>query len=230
MKEWEGIFRQLWPVLRMYRPRAAIHKCCRSSCWIKTWPSISAPAITCLMPPFFARLVPRTFPLHLLLVCEEQPDALWSHCCSVPIHWADLGHMAVIFTQENMFLQFFWQDWALPQGSKPSLFSTPLLLQLFDATSLPGCLWRGWGWAITPESFAPELLKIVWPHCKTLHPSQEHPQGPPVCFVSQGSPTHSKWSPLCWCSAKATYTLQVPSLPLGDRDCRWLVWLSVFKI
>lgn len=180
--------------------------------------------------PFFARLVPRTFPLHLLLVCEEQLDALWSHCCSVPIHWADLGHMAVIFTQENMLLQFFWQDWALPQGSKPSLFSTTLLLQLFDAASLPGCLWRVWGWAITLESSAPELLKGVQPYGKTLHLSQEHPLRLLVCLVSWGSPTHREWSPLCWCSAKATYTLQVPSLPLGDRDCRWLVWLSVFKI
>lgn len=229
MKEWEGIFRQLWPVLRMYRPRVAIRKCCRSSCWIKTWPSISAPAITCLMPPFLLVWCPGPF-LSISSLFVRSSWVLSGPTAAVPIHWADLGHMAVIFTQENMFLQFFWQDWALPQGSKPSLFSTPLLLQLFDATSLPGCLWRGWGWAITPESSAPELLKIVWPHRKTLHPSQEHPQGPPVCFVSQGSPTHSKWSPLCWCSAKATYTLQVPSLPLGDRDCRWLVWLSVFKI
>lgn len=42
--------------------------------------------------PFFACLVPRTSPLCLLLVCEEQPHALWSHCCCShvlpPLSWS----------------------------------------------------------------------------------------------------------------------------------------------
>lgn len=107
-------------------------------CYKSSWPCVLAPAITGLTVPFFCS-VPWSFLLCLRLVCSEQAGcslvSLQLFPCSAPLQWP--RSLAALFKQGNTFLQFLWQEWALPQGSKPLFlsFCSSLVQCVSSATS-----------------------------------------------------------------------------------------------
>lgn len=158
-------------------------------CYKSSWPCVLAPAITGLTVPFFCS-VPWSFPLCLRLACSEQAGcslvSLQLFPCSAPLQWP--RSLAALFKQGNTFLQFLWQEWDLPQGSKPLFLSSPSPFTALWCNVCPWLLLKRLG----PRPAHPRTLSY---YCqKTMakplpKPGPSIELTPSMCLVSWGSST-----------------------------------------
>lgn len=130
-------------------------------------------------------------------------------------HCSDPRSPVALFKQGNIFLQLFWWEWALPQGSKTSFHSNlppSAALQCNISSTPSGEVWT--------QTNTPELLSLLLPkdNGQTSSPEPGHPPSPHLqCVWFHGALPPAESSPSCWYTAKPTYTQQVLSFPLGDR-------------
>lgn len=164
----------------------------RSSCPIKIWPCILAPAITGLMLPSFACLVPWSFLLCLHLVWSELAGwslvLLWffstfSSSCSDPHLW---WHF---LSREMCSCSSFDRNGLCHKAANLCSSLAPLLLQPFGAKPLLGYLWRVWvpgqhTWELCPITAEGQWQNLfTW--VRIIH------QAHTVNVVSWGSPASS---------------------------------------
>ena len=195
--------------------------CYRSSCPIKIWTCILAPAVTGLMVPFF-------WLLGALEVSTPSPSGLIRSGWMVSDHTTAFSVFSITYSNPGHWQHFLNRETC----SSSSFVRNRLCLSPFTA------LWCNASPWLPLERLGPRPahLKALSYYCwktmeKHLHLSQDHPPNSShQCVWSRGALLPTQSSPPCWYVSIPTYTWQVLSLPLGDRASRWVVWLSVFKI
>lgn len=155
-------------------------------------------------------------------VHSERLDGLWLCHSLFHIQQPLQGprSLVALLNQENVFLKVLWEEWALPQGSKPLFICSP---PPFAA------LWCNVSPWLSVESLDPAPPRALF-YSKTSSPEA----GPstkltPSMCLDHGlscQPNH----PLLADKGKNHLQQQVLSLPLGGTGSWWMLWLSVFKI